>query len=337
MRRIFGWARGHKKVIIVLVVVLLGGVFFLRSGNGNGELEEARVERGDVTEEMILSGVIAAEQHAQLAFSSSGKISWIDVVEGQVAKKGQALAKLDTVALNASLQRARADLRAAEANAQEVLDDVKGNDSDETFEEKNLRTAAEVARDKAYEAVIIAEQSLREATLIAPFAGLVTFVENPFAGVNVVAGATQVVIVNPETIHFLVAADQTEVIEIASGEKVKIVLDANDEELGGEVSHISLTTIPGEVGSVYSVKLKFSGELSGEFVYRIGMTGDAHFVLNEKKNVLYVPTDFLKSDSGGDYVLVNEGKDKAYVEVGLEGEVRTEVVGGLSEGARIYD
>jgi RND family efflux transporter MFP subunit len=338
MKRILGWFFLRKKLTLVLIVIAAIAIFFVTRGNGNGELEEATVERGSVAEELILSGVVVAEEHAQLTFPTSGKIAWISVKEGEEVQEGQALAKLDTVTLNSTLQRARADYRAAEANAQEVLDDVKGNDDDETFTEKNTRTAAETARDKAYEAMVAAEKNLREATLISPFGGVVTNVVNPFAGVNVLATQTQIEVVNPETIHFVVAADQSEVIDIAIGDTVKIILDALDEkELFGIVSYVSYTTSATEIGSVYEVKVVFNEIENSDFTYRIGMTGDAHFVLREKKNVLYAPSDFVKADSEGDYVLTNEGREKTYIEIGLEGEERTEVVSGLSEGVLVYD
>ena len=310
----------------------------MRLRGGNGELEESTVQRGEVIEELILSGEIVADEHAQLTFPTSGRITWINVVEGDQVKKGQALAKLDTVVLSSALQRARADLRAAEANLEEVHDEVKGRDADETFEEKNTRTAAEVAKDKAYEAVIIAGENLRNSTLVSPFDGLVTYVANPFSGVNVLATQTQIEVINPDTIHFEVSADQMEVVDIKIGEEVKIVLDAVDEkEFTGTVTYVSYAPEVGEVGSVYSVRLNFADLANNGFVYRVGMTGDAHFVLSKKDDVLWVPSGFVNSDSGGDYLSTNNGKDKVYIEVGLEGEDRTEVVGNISEGLAIYD
>ena len=335
MDLMFKW----KWIRIILVVALVGFVLFrifVRDPNNGYEI--STVQRGEVVEELILTGEIVADEHAQLTFPTSGKISWVQVSEGEHVFSGQALAKLDTITLNSALQRARSDYRATQANVDVVHDDLKGNDEDETFEEKNTRTAAEVANDKAYEAVVIAEKNLRESTLIAPFDGIVTYVANPFPGVNVLATQTQVEIINPETIHFKVFADQTEVADIHQGDEVNITMDANeDEEIKGVVDHISFTVQTGEVGSIYPLRVNFLTSLASGFTYRIGMTGDAHFVLNKKENVLFVPADFVKSDSEGDYLLTEEGKEKVYVELGLEGEERTEVVSGIEEGVSIYD
>ena len=337
MKRIFGWFWRRKKLTVVLIIIAAIAFFFVTRGNGNGELEEAAVSRGDVAEELILTGFVAADEHAQLAFPTAGKITWINVREGDTVQPGQALAKLDTIALNSALQRANADLRAAEANVAAVYDGLQNKDTTETFAERNTRTAAEVGRDKAYEAVIAAQQNLRDSTLVAPFNGLVTFVANSFIGINTSPTQTQIEVVNPETIFFEVAADQTEVVEIATGERVRIFLDALDEEFLGTVVYVAHTPIANEIGTVYRVKISLENLENSNFIYRIGMSGDAHFVLSENKNVLYVPGDFISSDAGGDYVLTGENKEKVYIEIGLEGEERTEVVSGLAEGALIYD
>lgn len=314
----------------------IGGWFYYQNQNKE-ELEEATVSRGEVAEELILSGQVTADEHAQLSFPASGTIAWLTVTEGDEVYKGQPLAKLDTTLLNSTYQQALANLRAEEANLAQVYDEVKGNEKDETFEEKNTRVAAETAKDKAYEAVVAAQENLRKSTLYAPFAGIVTSVANPYQGVNVLATQPQIEIINPDTIHFVVFADQTEVLQIKEGEKVRIILDAlPQKEIEGEVTYISYSLAPTEVSAVYEVKVKFLN-LDSDFLYRVGMTGDVYFTLQKKENVFYVPSGFLKSDDKGDYVLTNNGKDKVYVEVGLEGEERTEVTGDLEEGILIYD
>lgn len=337
MSKILRWFWNHKKFSAVLVLVLIAvGIFVFRQ-NGNGKLDEAVVARGDVAEEMVLSGVISAEEHAKLSFPISGRLAWVGAEEGQVVSKGARLMSLDSQALISSYNRAQSDLRAADANVAAVYDSLQGKDKTETFAETNTRTAAEAAKDKAYELYLTAKQNLQDSTLIAPFGGIVTFVANPFSGVNVVATTTQVEIVNPGTIYFKVAADQSEIVDIREGDRVRVILDATDEEIFGVVSRTSYTTVPGEVGSVYAVKIGFEDSLRRDFIYRIGMTGDAHFILKENKNVLYVPSDFVKSDATGDYLLVNGGKEKTYVTVGLAGEERTEIVDGVAEGVLIYD
>jgi len=326
----------RKRLVIILIIIAAIGFFLFRGRNGNGVSEEAVVERGTVEEEIVLTGEMKATNYAELYFNTSGTIAWVGVKVGDTVKKGQALLKLDTVRLNAAYQVASANYRAAQANAEEVLDSVKGNDRDETFGEKNTRTTAESARDKAYDALISAQKDLRDATLVAPFDGIVAIINSESPGVNVTLGAPQVVIVNPATVYFVVSADQTEVSRFRPGDKAEITLDAFENEiLDATVTSISVAPDSTESGTVYPVRLSLV--LTGTSKYKIGMTGDARFVVSKQENVLYVPTGFVSSDGEGEYVLVNDGKDKKYVELGIEGTDRTEIRGEISEGEKVFD
>lgn len=337
--KIFRWFWNHKIISIIILVLLLTLYWWIFIRNSNGELETATVERGDVVEELILSGQIVADEHAFLRYPASGKIAYVGVSEGEQVYKGQLLGRMDTTLLNSAYQQARANLRAAEANADAVLDSVKGHDSDESFNDRNTRTAAETAKDKAYEAYIQAEYNLRNSNLYAPFEGLVLTVNHPYPGVNFIASETIFEILNPETMYFSVSADQTEVDDISVGDKVRIVMDASSEkELTGTVSYISFAPTDGEIGSVYSIKVSLDALADGSFDYRVGMTGDAYFELNRSEGVLFVPPSFVQSSSDRDYLLIENGKKELDVQLGVEGEDRIEIRGeGLTEGLIIYD
>jgi membrane fusion protein, macrolide-specific efflux system len=328
-----------SRITIVIIILLVGGFFLWRNTLGKTKaLESYTVGRNNVSEELILSGEIAAVEHAKLAFQTSGELSWIGVKEGDIVKKGQSIAKIDTVSLNSTYQRARADLRAAEASVEKIHDDVKNHGSDETFTQKEIRTDAEVTKDKAYEAVLMAEKALKDAILRSPFAGTVTYVANPFPKVNVVATQTQVEVINTATVYFKVLADQTEVINLSEGKTAEIILDPiDDKKLKGVISAVSFAPDPNEASTVYEVKVIFSNFDEIKNIYRIGMSGDAVFQLKKVENVISVPPKFVKTDKDGKYVLTNNGKTKNRVEIGLEGEDFIEIKSGLSEGTVVYD
>jgi len=330
--------KSRKKIIyIVAGVVALILILVIRGrSKKNKEIETTTIQKGDVVEELILSGEVKATEHAELSFSSSGKVNWIGVEEGDWVNKGQALAKLDTTKLNADFQRARSDLRDADASVEKAHDDVKDHSADETFTQKETRTAAEVAKDKAYEAVLKAEEDLKNATLKAPFEGLVTDVANPYTGINTLYTATQIELVNPETIYFEVSADQSEVSDLSLKQPVTVILDSlSDKELTGKIVFISYTPKTDETGTVYEVKVKL--DIVDVSLLRIGMTGDAKFVLSREKDVLWIPPKFVNSDKKGKYINLKKKNNKVYVEIGLEGEDRVEVTGDIKEGDKVYD
>lgn len=323
------------KIVIVAVLILTGILFFgLRSKNA--DIKTSTIQRGNLSEELILSGEINATNYAKLLFETSGKIVYVGVEEGESVKRGRLISKLDTTVLNSSYQIALSNLRIYSATAENVLDQVKGHNDDETYAQKDQRTTAEANKDKAYEAVISAKRNLNGASLYAPFDGTITFLAHPFTGVYTNIGTVEAEIIDPKTIYFGVLADQTEVTKLTVGQKVRIVLDAfEDKEYQGSVRNISFTPKIGEAGSVYLIKVNF--ETDEYLNFKIAMSGDAKFTVSEKENILYVPFNYVKQDKQGKYLKVNRKGEKVYIETGIESEDNIEVIGDIIEGQTIYD
>lgn len=333
-----GFVKKHWKKLLILGVVALAIVLFVRSKTAQKEIKTETIKKGTVREELILTGEIDATYYAKLAFETGGKIVYVGVKEGDKAVRGKLLAKLDTTILNSSYQQALASLRTEEATVANIRDQVKNHSTDETYAQKDTRTTAEAAKDSAYESVIQAKRSLDGASIFAPFNGIVTFVANPFSGVNVLATQTQIEIIDPSSMFFEVQADQTEVTGIFPGQTVEIVLDAfDDKTFKGIVEMVGFAPLGGDAGSSYTVKVKFDGVDLESSRFKIGMSGDAKFVTNEKSNAFYVPSDFVNTDKDGKFVKVSPKGEKKYVEVGLEGEEFTEIIGDFEEGDAVYD
>lgn len=332
----FVWKRKFISAFILAVIVIVLFYYQKSRAQKNG-FDEAEVKKGKVRQELVLTGEIEATEYASLSFETSGKLIYVGVKEGERVRRGALLGKLDTTALNAAYEQALNNLRRYEATVDSVYDSLQDHDDDETFAQKDTRTTAEVAKDNAYEAVVIAERNLKGASLYAPFDGVITNVTNPFSGPFLMSTQPQFEIVNPDTIYFGVTADQTEVTLLEEGMKVFITLDAFPEkEIEGTVSKIDFAPDPTEVGVVYEVQVALP-ELS-ETDYRLGMTGDAVFVLENKDEAYWVPAGFVKSDKEGQYLLTQKGDKKIYVELGLEGVDRVEIIGDeISEGMKIYD
>lgn len=323
--------------IILIVVVAVLGVTLLRGGNKKGTAS-VKVEKGIVSQELVLTGSVNAEKYATLYFPSYGKIAWVGVKEGDRVKKGQALTSLDKTVLSATYQQALNNRRSTEAAVNNVHDQLKDNDKSESFSETATRVASEALNDNAWDALKAAKYNLDNATIIAPFAGVISSLPFSSPGVNVGITDAQVVIVDPATIYFDVNADQSEVTTVLDGQDVTIVLDSYSEKpVKGKVAFISYTPKPGEAGAVYKVKVAFDPTALGTVLPRIGMTGDAKFILSQKEGVLFVPPKFVNSDKDGKYVNLGKIGNKVRVEVGIEGEDSVEIISGVKEGDVLYD
>ena len=328
-----------KRIIIfsIILVAVLAGFFFFGS-RSKKEVATAIVQRGTVKEELILTGTVKAEKHAILSFPTSGKIVWVGVTEGQKVAKGQGLISLDKTVLNTIYQQSLNSYRNYQAAAESALDSVKDHAGDETFTQKATRTAAEVARDNAYDAMLAAKYNLDNATLLSPFAGIVSSLafENP--GINVSLADTIVEVIDPSSIYFEVDADQSEVTNIKQKQEVTIILDSfKDKEFKGVVSFVGLTPKSGETGAIYKVKVKFSDSKALDDSLKVGMTGDGRFILSQKENALYVPVKFVNSDKTGKFVNIGRPGGRVSVETGIEGEEVIEITKGVKEGDILYD
>ncbi len=328
--------KNWKKVAVLIVVVLVSIFFIIKKSNT--EIKTSLVQKGNLKEEMILSGEINAVNYAKLSFETSGKIVFVGVKEGDKVVRGKLLSKLDATVLNSSYQSALSTLRIYEATVNNIHDQVKGHSGDETFAQKDLRTTAEANKDKAYEAVIAAKRNLDGASLYAPFNGIITYVAHPFSGVYTSVASTEIEIIDPSTMYLSVLADQTEVTKLKNGQNVSIILDSfDDKEFEGVVENISFTPKLGESGSVYSIKVSFKNIDLVSSSFKIAMTGDAKFVVSEKNNILFVPSNFVKQDKTGNFVKLDNKNKKVYVTTGIESEDNTEIIGDIDEGVVVYD
>lgn len=310
---------------ITLLVVVFIGYRTIRPKTGTAI---GTIQRGEVKQTLTLSGEIASDEDATLQFNQAGKLAWVAVKDGQWVNSGTGLMGLDAIVLNSAYETALNTYRSTQATVDKIHDDVKDHSTDETLAQRQTRTIAEVANDNAYEAVKIAKKNLDESTLVSPVSGYVTLLGSAVAGVNVMPGVPQVEVVNPASIYLLVTADQTDVVNLKTDALAQITLDAYPETtLSGKVVSIGMSPKAGETGTVYAVKLTLTAA-SQETNYKIGMTGDADFVIADKQGVLYIDSQFIKTDAGEKYLLVGQAKKKVYVETGVEGDSGVEIVGG---------
>ena len=336
----------NKKFIgIAILIIVIGAMFYYRraANNRNGNnFEESEVKRGIVKEELILSGNIKADQHVELQFVASGLLSWVGVKEGDEIKKGQAVASLDTRQLKKTLQKYLNTYEINRNSFEQSHDDYSGYELEPDVEERERLTRiirdAQLSLNNSVLDVELQDLAVRLSTIFSPIEGIVTLATNQYAGVNILATQTKYEVVNPKTIYFDVSADQTDVTQITLDQEVTVTLDSfPDTNLTGNVKWISYTPSNEEIGTVYNVKVEFPSIDFTKNLYRIGMTGDARFTLNQVEDVFYVPSAFVNSDDKGDYVLLNSKENKVYVEVGLEGEDYKEIIGDINEGDKIFD
>jgi membrane fusion protein, multidrug efflux system len=334
------WMKGFfkkKKVIIPLILLIIFFVWRGFSINSKKTASDFAVAKlADIKEELTLSGKISAQDYVTLNFKTPGKVDWVGVKEGDWVKKGQAIASLKKDVLEAALRQAWQSFTAAKAASDKYYDGRKGK-NEESYDEKITRTALDATQNIAYDNTRIAQDNLDSAVLYSPFEGLVISADPEVAGENVAGLNSGYEIVNPSTIYLKVTADQTEVGSLRKGEVGTIIFDSYlEEQTKGTVENISFTPSKDESGTAYDVKVTLDNVSDKDYKYRLGMTADINFIINEKKNVIVIPLSYVNSDDNGKYVLVGDDKKKTYVTTGVENEQSVEITKGLTEGQTVY-
>ena len=112
-----------RRVAVPLAVLALAGTGVAAYGAASDDGVHYRTvaaTRGDVSEELTLSGTISPSGTSELAFGADGTVARVPVGQGDEVHRGEVIAVLDRASLRAAVDRARSDL--AEARAQLASD-----------------------------------------------------------------------------------------------------------------------------------------------------------------------------------------------------------------------
>jgi multidrug efflux pump subunit AcrA (membrane-fusion protein) len=112
----------RRPIIYTILLIIIAGALFtmIRERNKVPTWTTDTVSTGTVRNITSVSGVVDAISSAELAFPSGGIIERINAKEGDTVKKGTVLATLRHTDLSAEYQDAKATLRIAEANRDEL-------------------------------------------------------------------------------------------------------------------------------------------------------------------------------------------------------------------------
>ena len=331
----------RRRVIILVIILLIAGYFIYRSTRPEQiEVELVEVEKGSLTESVDVAGEVNAEKYSSMTFPTSGKLAWLGVKEGDIVTKWQSLASLDKTTLWASYNTAQNNLRNTEAALDSTYDSVQGNDTTETYAQRATRTAAETAKDSAYDAVQAAQYNLSNSTLYAPFNGVITnFASGLSEGVNVSFSTPVFAVIDPETVYITTEVGEIEVIKLKVGQKVIIELDAYPGEIyTSEVESIDFaSTITSTGGTAYKVKVSLPENEQAKF--RVGMNGDVEIIIDEKEEVLLVPSSAVTEEDGKKYVWIVDNSMAKRVEIETDSSSidEYEVTSGLDKGILIIE
>ena len=333
--------------LIFGLLLIVGFIFYQRYSTQTKSRKEKstyRVKKQTLRDDLSLSGEIDGEEKVTLRFQSSGKLTWVGIKEGDYVQKYQGIASLDQ--------------REVQQNLKKYLNTYVNErlDYDQELQDSQIKYTGGLSEDARREALRILEKAqydlnnavidvelknlaIEYSYLASPIEGIVVKVGSPYAGVNITPAQAEIEIVNQKTIYFSATADQTDVIRLEEGMTSKIIFDAYpDDSFKGLLYFISFTPKEDETGTVYKLKFQLDDKALA-LPLKLKMTGDVDINFKERKNVLAVPSGFIKKDRQRNYVKVYIGgrEEKKYVKIGEEISGSVIIKNGLSAGDVIYD
>jgi len=328
---------------IIVVLLAVGGGIWWRIRPKAVKYEEYIVSKGDIREELTVSGEVKAEKQADLKFQAGGRLAWVGVKQGDRVKKWQGVASLDRRSIEKNLQKELNDYMNERWNFEgdREIYHITTDDLDKYTLTPAARRVVEKAQFDLNNTVLDVEiQAVAKefASITAPFEGLISDLKFPDPGINVSGTDVIAVIVDPATVYFEAEVDEVEIGKIFAGQEAEVVFDAYPEEtVVSRVSEVGFSpvTLSGG-GKGYRVKLWLPGG-NRDLKYKLGMSGDARLVVAEKTGVLTLPAAAVSEKEGKKLVKQKQGKQVAEKEitVGLETEERVEILAGAGEGEKV--
>ncbi len=317
-----------RKVILAavlgVVVVALVGINLTVKRGKRTEVEVAKVVRRDVAKVVTASGEIQPKRKVDVSATTIGKVTKLEVTEGQRVKKGDFLLEIDAAPYESAVEQLAAAVRGAQASLQleqaalqkaqydydrAVQLGEKGFTSD--TELKDAKAALDMAQARVRSAQEMnlqaqanlkkAQHDLRQVRIEAEMSGVITAL-NVEEGESAIMGTIN----NPGTVLLTIAdlsemeaevrVDETEVVRVRPGQKATVRLDAQpDTTYRGVVTEVGNSALRAQVGlGQESVDFKVVVAIQDSIPdIRPGLSASVDIEVAEEKHALAVPIQCL--------------------------------------------
>ena len=278
---------------------------------GVSRLRQAKIA-AEIYTKVSGTAVSLAQEQLDLARKNFNRIE--ELAQREVA----AQSNLDEVA--SSLKVAQENLASAQARQQE----------NQVRAEEILTAESNVKQLEA--ALAVAKAGREKAFVRAPFDGLVAKVPTD-VGEAVTLGMPLLQLVGISNVYVQAPFDEANASEVKLGQTARIGLDAyRGEEFEGEVVFISpVVSLNPDLSRTLDVKIRVT---EGREKFVTGMSADVTILVDQKDDVLYVPSETLIRERFA-YVVKDGRAVRREVETGIGNWNRREVVSGLEEGEQL--
>ena len=303
---------------LVLVLAVVIGAAMRGKGDKTMTVQAGKVERKKIVQKVSATGKIQPKTQVEISADVSAKITKLDVVEGQIVRKGEFLVELDRERYLAAVESAEANVRSAEANATLVKENMTrtekefqrskgllagGLESQSAFDAKQAEAQVEAARYRsALDGVAQARATLKQARddlsktrIYAPMSGTVSAL-NKEQGEIALGSQFQkdviLIVADLSEMEAQVNVDENDIVTIEKGQAAEIEVDAM---LGKPLKGVVY-----EIANSANTQAQGSTEQKTEFEIKIaivdpppslrpGMTASADIITKTNESALSVP------------------------------------------------
>ncbi len=339
-------------IVPLVIFALVGGSFWLLS-RPQAKNAEQTISVKTVSGQIDAEGTVTSQQLVTLHFQTGGKMVYV-LKEGTPVTQGQAIARLDTYALQRQLSTTLNNFR----STRDVFDQLKQNSQDNVVQGqqkylldvqskgvfpnsnespiiddivKRIIDENQASLDNAVINVELANYALQLATLTSPINGVITRADIDVPNVNVTS-STGFTVANPNDLVFQAHVGEKDIDFVSEGATALIKINGLDQSLTGTVTKVypGKMTLP-DGRQVYRVDIS-SDKLNNKA--KLDQTGTVLINSNAQNNALLVP---LWTVLANKYIWVaNQGRPVLKtVRLGKRHGDQIEVIGGLSAGDKI--
>jgi membrane fusion protein (multidrug efflux system) len=309
---------------------------------GAVEVTTARVRRGSILERISAPGSLRARRESRIGAEVSGRIQRVFVSDGDRVAAGDPLFQIDREPYEMALRQASAGLDLARAERAQIEADLARANalsrSDivavEQLERMRTQVAVAKARERqASESVALARHHLEQTLVAAPFAGSIAqrLVDE---GTTALVQPQTIVVVLQETDQLEAEANipESQLSAVQVGDAAFVHVEGLPQPIETSVSAVSDTIDP--QARTYRVQMLVPNP---DHALKAGIFARIDIVPSARRDVLLVPRAAVRSEEGGNRVLVvRDGRAQAIpVRIGVVSENEAEVISGIDAGSEV--
>ncbi len=351
-----------KLVVIVLVLAVAGGIFYVRKEreNSHERFKRVAVEQGTVVEKALAIGKIDPDYEIVVKSQVSGIVDIIHKEVGEVVGRGAPLMVVKPEPTPLELAQVRRELEMAQLNRDKALRDLERA---RELRDGDLMSQQDFENlEKTYQETELREKQARERLELTEkgrsnIGGrqVETLIRSPIDGMilerlvnrgdpvvpltSYQPGTELMKLADMNNLIFTGTVDEIDVGKLREGMTAAIHIGAlPSDTLSGELYFISPKSRDKDNAIVFDIKIRITDQAG--VALRAGYSANADIVIRSKKDVPTLPERLVTFRNDSSFVKIPNEADSLIdhpIEVGLSDGLTLEVASGLAVGDSVVE